>query len=71
MGIGMELTALAADGSGIPVEVSLSPVELDEGLMIASAIRDVRERKKLEAKLRERESGLPRWARWQLFSLTK
>jgi protein-histidine pros-kinase len=55
MGIGMELTALAADGSGIPVEVSLSPVELDEGLLIASAIRDVRERKKLEAKLREKE----------------
>jgi len=55
MGTGMELTALCKNGSGIPVEVSLSPVELDEGLLIASAIRDVRERKKLEGKLREKE----------------
>ena len=55
MGIGMELTALCKDGSGIPVEVSLSPVELDDGLLIASAIRDVRERKKLERRLREKE----------------
>jgi PAS domain S-box-containing protein len=55
MGIGMELTALCKDGSGIPVEVSLSPVELDDGLLIASAIRDVREHKKLEDKLREKE----------------
>jgi PAS domain S-box-containing protein len=55
MGIGMELAALAADGTGIPVEVSLSPVELEEGLLIATAIRDVRERKQLQAELREKE----------------
>jgi PAS domain S-box-containing protein len=55
MGTGMELTALHKDGTSIPVEVSLSPVELDEGLLIASAIRDVRERKELEGRLREKE----------------
>ena len=55
MGIGIELTAVSKDGTAIPVEVSLSPVELDEGLLIATAIRDVSERKKLEAQLREKE----------------
>jgi PAS domain S-box-containing protein len=55
MGIGMELTALSKEGDGIPVEVSLSPVELEEGMFVATAIRDVRERKKLETKLREKE----------------
>jgi two-component system sensor kinase FixL len=55
MGIGMELTALCKDGTAIPVEVSLSPIELEEGLLITAAIRDVRERKKLEAQLSEKE----------------
>jgi protein-histidine pros-kinase len=55
MGNGTELTALCKDGTRIPVEVSLSPVQLDEGLLIASAVRDVRERKKLEGTLREKE----------------
>jgi PAS domain S-box-containing protein len=55
MGIGMELTAVSKDGTVVPVEVSLSPVELDEGLLIATAIRDVSERKKLEAQLRDKE----------------
>jgi PAS domain-containing protein len=51
----MELTAVCKDGTVVPVEVSLSPVELDEGLLIATAIRDVSERKKLEAQLRDKE----------------
>ena len=39
MGVGRVLHAQRKDGSKVAVEVSLSPVETDDGLMIASAIR--------------------------------
>jgi PAS domain S-box-containing protein len=43
-----ELNAVHRDGHGIPVEISASPLEVDEGLLITSAIRDISERKKAE-----------------------
>ena len=53
MGSGLELWARRADGTEVAVEISLAPLETEEGTLVSAAIREVTERRRADRAMRE------------------
>jgi len=52
MGAGRDLYAVRKDGSEVPVEIGLNPIEVDDGALVMASIVDITERKRVEEALR-------------------
>lgn len=49
MGVGRDLYAVRKDGTEVPVEIGLNPVDIDGEMLVLSSIVDISERKQAEA----------------------
>jgi len=63
MGPDKRLQAVHKSGALIPVEISLSPVDTEDGPMVTAIVRDITERRHAEEKVREQRNELARVSR--------
>src|SRR5262249_21861840 len=49
VGTDLQLSAQRADGSEFPVDIMLSPIEMDQRRLVLAVVRDITERKRAEA----------------------
>ena len=59
MGAGRDLYAVRKDGTELPVEIGLNPIETEQGMLVLGAIVDITERKRAEEEIQRLASSDP------------